>query len=632
MMKNLSIKGLITILILLQSAVIHSQEESPPQPEKAVIATVSALFGHDLFKSEPGTYGFSTSFHPESYNLGPGDKIGIFLSGKIQEDFSVIVNVEGKIHIPTVGVLNVNGMKLTELRSFLIRKLSRFYDNFRVDVMLIEPKSVQVSVVGEVSVPGKYVLTAQNTVIDALSMAGGPSLKGSLRDVRLIRNGVKKTSVDFYDFLLNPDFKDFAFLESGDRIYVPLMEGRVQIHGEVKRNKTFELKPGADERLSDIIILAGGFTDYAYLKEIELSRVQQSGERRVMYIDYEKILEEPGHPSNAILKNDDVIRIYSKLDQIEKKVVHIHGEVRRPGTYPLEEELKLSDLILKSGNLKRNAYMLEAEIAKIDPKQPTQYLKVDLQQLMVGGTGDIDPVLEADDRVFIREIPEWNVGPTVEVQGEMMFPGTYSITKDSTKLSEILEKAGGFTNEALVRESKLVRKSARIIIDKEYDRLKQMSREDMTSSEYQYLVMKENTQDIGQVVVDFYKLAVRKDRSEDVLLKDGDVILVPKRPHVVYVTGRISRPGGIMYVSGKKLKYYLGKAGGASWDAHLRKIKVTKVTGEILDDEDVDRFEPGDIIWVPRKPDRDWWEVFRQTIAVAAQVATVYLVVDRAVN
>jgi len=218
------------------------------------------------------------------------------------------------------------------------------------------------------------------------------------------------------------------------------------------------------------------------------------------------------------------------------------------------------------------------------------------------------------------------------VKGEVMFPGIYSISKDSTTLGEIMEMAGGFTDNALIREAKLIRQSAKISIDKEYERLKQMTRDQMTETEYQYLVMKENTSDIGQVVVNFYKLVVEGDRDEDVILEDEDVILIPRRPNVVYVTGRVSRPGGILYTPGERLNYYLNKAGGTTWDARKNKTKITKVSGEILDDEDVKAFQPGDIIWVPRKPDRDWWEIFRQTMAVAAQVATVYLVVDRAIN
>jgi protein involved in polysaccharide export with SLBB domain len=120
------------------------------------------------------------------------------------------------------------------------------------------------------------------------------------------------------------------------------------------------------------------------------------------------------------------------------------------------------------------------------------------------------------------------------------------------------------------------------------------------------------------------------DQAEDVRLEDGDVITIPKSPRVIAVTGRVAKPGGVLFVEGQNLNYYVKQAGGYSWDADRRRTKVIKVTGEIVDDEDVTEFIPGDQIWVPRKSDRNYWELFRQTMSVAAQIATVYLVVETA--
>jgi len=438
-------------------------------------------------------------------------------------------------------------------------------------------------------------------------------------------------TVDLYQFLMKGEIQNEIFLQQYDRIVVPLIEDIVTITGKVKRQAKFELKLSSEEKLSDLVYLAGGFTDLAYLDKIEISRLLPNGERTVFYVDYHTILENDSSQANILLKNDDRIHVFSILDQTHPKYVYIHGEVKNPATYPLEENLHVLDLILKAGNLTRSAFILECEVAKIDPKTPTQFKKINLQEIFKNPESENNILLEEDDRLFIRQIPEWEVGLTVEIKGEVQFPGIYAITKDSTMLSKIIDKAGGFTDEALVRDASLIRKSSKITIDKEYERLKQLSRDQMTESEYQYLVMRENTQDIGQIVVDFYNLCVLKDRSEDVILEDGDVIYIPKAPKVVYVTGRIGKSGGVLHNPGKGIKYYLEKAGSPTWDAKVRGIKVIKVTGEIVDDEEVKNLQPGDIIWVPRKPDRDWWEIFRQTIAIAAQVATVYIVIDRAV-
>ncbi len=593
------------------------------------------LFGSNFF-TKSSTYesiiAFGSGMFPENYWLGPGDRLGIYLLGKSQQNFDVIVNVEGKIYIPTVGMYFVSGMKLSDFQKFLVREFSKYYDNFSVNVMVIEPKKFPVIVAGDVNRPGKYYLTSVNTVLDAIMIAEGPTAKGSLRNIELYREDTLSTIVDLYQFLMKGKAPSDLFLQPGDKIVVPLIEEIVTIDGEVKRQQRFELKRDGKERISELIELAGGFTDLAYKDKIELSRMLPNGDREVFYVNYRHIEENDSCAENFQLKNSDRVHVFSILDQTHPKFVHIHGEVKRPGTYEFEENLHVKDLIDKAGNLTRSAYLLECEVAKIDPKMPTKFIKINLQKIIDNPESEENLLLEEDDRVFIRRIPEWEVGPIVEIHGEVNFPGTYAITEDTTTLYEVIQKAGGFTDDALIREASLIRKSTKLTIDKEYMRLKQIPRDQLTESEYEYLVMKENTQDIGRIVIDFYKLFVEGDMSENVTLKDGDIINVPEAPHVVYVTGRVSKPGGVLYEPGKNIKYYLEKAGGLTWDAKKRSIKVTKVSGEIMDDEDVKKLEPGDIIWVPRKPDKDWWEIFRQTIAVIAQVATVYIVVDRAIR
>jgi protein involved in polysaccharide export with SLBB domain len=647
MQKKLIIFIFISIIFLLRFAI--GQEITTPQQNVPISREMSSaqsqpvdpttqdltFFGYNLFQMpevlQPEITGGGMMF-PGSYRLGTGDRLAIHLLGKIQQNFDVIVNVEGKIYIPTVGVFHVANLTIEQFQSFLEKQLSRYYDNFSVNLMLIEPKYIPVLVVGDVKRPGKYFVNALNTVLDAVILAGGPTSIGSLRNIQVFRQDQLIKTVDLYQFLMKGEIQNDIFLQQYDKILVPLIKDVVRVTGEVKRWAKFELKLGDNEKLSDIIYLSGGFTDLAYLDKIEISRLLQNGERAVLYVNYNEIMENDTCESNIIMKNDDRIHVFSILDQTYPKYVYIHGEVNRPGRYKLEDNLHILDLVLKAGNLSRSAYLLECEVAKIDPKVPTRFEKIDLQEIFNNPNSERNILLEEDDRLFIRQIPEWEAGLTVEVKGEVTFPGIYAINKDSMTLSEIIDKAGGFTDEALIREASLNRAGAKILIDKEYERLKLLTRDQMSENEYQYLVMKENSQDIGRIVVDFYQACVEKNKEEDVILEDGDVIHVPEAPRVVYVTGRVGRTGGVLYKPNKKIKYYLNKAGGVAWDARARGIKVTKVTGEILDDEDVKKLEPGDIIWVPRKPDREWWGLFRQTIALIAQLATVYIVVDRAIT
>lgn len=610
---------------------IFNRTITAPQSEQVQNKPLS-IFGVELFKKDLSNLageGSEIFILPPEYKLGPGDKIGVFLLGKVQENLEVTVNVEGKIFIPPVGVIYVWGLTMDELNALLLRKLSKYYDNFKLDLMLLQPKNVMVAVVGEVLRPGKYVLNAVNTVLDAIITAGGPTLNGSIRDIRLIRDSREFVSVDLYRFLMSGDNKYDEFLQAGDRIFVPLVQNQVSIEGEIKRPSIFELKSGLQERLTDLIDLGGGFTEYAFLDKIEISRLQPDGSRTLHYVDFRKIMAGDS-TDNLLLKNDDKVQVYSKLDQIHERKVAIFGEIRKPGLYDLEDNMHLSDLILKAGNLTRKAYTLQAEVAKIDPGKATKYLKVNLQDLNNPTNGHTDIILEEDDQVFIRQIPEWEFGQTVEVRGEVRFPGRYSIIEDRTYLSEILKKAGGFTDEAFLQDATVVRRFNRSNLDKEFERLKEMRREEMSDLEYQYLVMRQNTNEVNRLVVDFEKLMLQNDQTQDVILQNGDVVVIPKAPTVVMVTGRVAHEGGVTYSPGAPLKYYLARAGGASWDADLKKTKVIKVSGEVLDDEDINEFHPGDVIWVPRKSDKKFWPVLLQSITVMAQLASIYLIIDTA--
>ena len=609
-----------------------SGEEAQPNADETIQDGLKP-YGYDFFHTVPSLDELKAGgLMPQDYRLGPGDRLGLYLVGKAQEQIDVLVNVEGKVYVPPAGVFSVQGLTIEQFRQVLDKQLAPFYSNYNVEVMLISPKSVRVGVIGDVRAPGKYTLSSLNTVLDAIIRAEGPTIHGSLRDIQLHRSDTLFARFDMYDFLLFPKNSRDIYLQSGDKVYVPLAKFWVTVEGEVYRQAIFELSPTRTERLSEVIEMAGGFTEYAYLDKVEISRIESSGQRSVQYVDYNEIVASPSSPANIELRNGDKVQVYSSLEKLHDRVVWIHGEVRNPDKYELEDNMHLSDLILKAGNLTRSAYTLEAEVAKIDPKLPARFVKVDLQRLLNDHDSSQDILLEEDDRVFIRRIPEWEVGPVVEIRGEVMFPGYYSIVKDSTTLSEILLKSGGFTQDAMIREASLIRRSSKIAIDKEFERLKSMTREEMSNLEYEYFVMKQNSEDVGQIVVDFYRLIILGDTSEDVILDNGDVIYVPKAPRVVGVTGRVGKPGGVIFSPDKKLSYYINRAGGYSWDADKRRTKVIKVTGEIVDDEDVDEFVSGDQIWVPRKADRDYWEIFRQTMLVAAQVATVYLVVETALS
>ncbi|RPH99026.1 MAG: hypothetical protein EHM72_12295, partial [Calditrichaeota bacterium] len=448
------------------------------------------------------------------------------------------------------------------------------------------------------------------------------------RNIQIFRHDSLFASLDLYDFLLRPSgFQNFT-LQSGDKIFVPVVASTVQVIGEVNRQAIYELNPNRHETVLDLIILAGGFTSMALRDRVELSRLHGDGTRELLFLNHAGDSESCSLDS-IIVKDNDNIRVFSLKDQAAADSVEIHGEVRKPGVYAYQKNMSVGDLVLQAGGLVRGAYLWEAEIAKIDPANQVKTVKINLE-VILGGDKSQDIILDPDDHVFVRKSPGWMTGQLVQVIGEVKFPGMYAIVDDSTTFSQIIADAGGFTEDALIREMRLIRTRKTVIEDKEFARLAGMARSDMSDSEYDYFVMKQNSGDINEVVVDFYKLFVMKDAAEDVLLKDGDVIHVPKRPNVVYVSGRVSNSGGILFKSDAAAKYYIQKAGGFTWDADKRRAKVIKVNGEIRSMEDIKSLEAGDRIWVPRKKEMNYWQIFRDFVMVMGQLATVYLVIRTA--
>jgi polysaccharide biosynthesis/export protein len=586
-------------------------------------------FGYNLFRSQilPSNETTPGGYLSPNYKLGPGDRLGIYLGGKAQEQFEAFVSLDGKVYIPTVGVFEVTGLSLQDFKSTLDAKLKSLYSDYDVNVLLLVPKTVWVNVLGEVNAPGQYPVSSLFSVLDALALAQGVTNIGSLRDVQIYRKSNLVAHIDLYNFILSPNNSTTFYLQSGDKIFVPVLQSRVEVHGQVNRPAIYELSPTTKESVSEIIQLAGGFTEKAYKNKMELSRLAD-GTRSVQYLDLSDNSAQTD--ASVTILNYDQVTVFSILDQVPLAKVTIHGEVKKPGVFSFQENMRVSDLILKAGSLTRSAYKLLAEIAQVEPDGTVNTVKLDLDSILSGADNDVDILLGPDDHLFIRRIPDWELDPIIEVRGEVVFPGHYAVKKDTTRLSEILKKAGGFTDEALVAEAKLVRTRDTELLDKEFERLRLMDRGDMSDLEYEYFVMQQNLSDADEIVIDLLKLMNSGDANEDVFLRPGDVIYIPAKPHVVYVSGRVSKSGGIVYAPGAGMDYYVDKAGGFTWDANPRKTRIIKVNGEIKDDEDVKSFQPGDRIWVPRKSDLHFWQILRDVVLMAGQVATIYLVIDNA--
>ncbi|MDZ7269959.1 MAG: SLBB domain-containing protein [candidate division KSB1 bacterium] len=579
-----------------------------------------AVFGGNLFSAMlPRAPAPGQILLPANYRLGPGDVLGIYLLGQAQRNFEVTVLPEGAVYIPTTGLVDVAGLTLAQARTRLQQEMSRYFNTREFAATLLQAKTVVVEVAGEVRHPGRHTLSGLQTVLDAIELAGGVLPTGSLRNIRVHNRPGGETRADLYAILLQNEPVASGLLQAGDRIFVPPAQRWAAVAGEVHRPAIFELRDDGSDSLAGLLQLAGGPTALANLQQVEWSRLEPDGRRTTRMID----LTASG---GWRVRHGDRVTLFSKLQNVERTQVAIYGEVNSPGVYAFEESLRVGDLIKHAGGLTRAAYLLEAEVVRIDPGQPPRRENISLAD---DSLAVHDPFLHADDQVFIRRIPDWRLGPLVEVRGEVRFPGWYAIAWGKTSLAEICSRAGGPTPEASLREARLYRRrSSRPPTPEEGEF--SLPVEMLSALEQEKLKFEFHRQTSTIVSVNFEKLLRQADARHDVLLEPGDLIEFPRASRLVYVTGAVGLPGGVPLLAGGRVRDYVARAGGFAWNASRHRVKVVRATGEVMDDEEAGVLASGDTIWVPTRGEGSTWRTLRDVITVMAQLATIYLVIDRA--
>ena len=343
-----------------------------------------------------------------------------------------------------------------------------------------------------------------------------------------------------------------------------------------------------------------------------------------LIVDLQQFFTYGDEKNNPYILDGDIIIV----PPIENRV-SIYGAVNRGGTYELVDGDRISDIIELAMGLCNNAFLDKAEIVRFkNNHSDTELLIVDLNRVINNPDSQNNILLKNDDRIFIRSIPEFHQKRSVSVNGEVKFPGTYSIEEGKTTLYNILEEAGGFTEKADLQNAFLQRKSREDIIDPEFERLKNMLVEDMTDLEYEYFKTK-SRELRGRFVTDFEKLWFEKDDDYNFLLKSGDYIYIPDKTVTVTVSGQIKNPGLVTYMKGMNYLYYIGKAGGFAWRARKGKIRVIRATtGEWLKPDENTTIEVGDMIFIPEKQEVEFWKLFKDIMRVSAEIATILIVIQ----
>lgn len=355
---------------------------------------------------------------------------------------------------------------------------------------------------------------------------------------------------------------------------------------------------------------------------ISLRNIRLKRKNQTTTIDLQKFLILGEEAENPFLMDGDVIFVPALTNKVE-----IIGEVIKPGAYEILEGERISDILPLTMGLTEAAYLDEVEIIRYKTNDSFTSLKINLSQALADPNSDANISLQKGDRIYIRTIPHFQQYDEVTIFGEVEFPGTY-VMEDSTMLTDILKKAGSFTVNADLKNSFLQRKNLEENYDAEFERLKYIPVNYMTYFEYEYFKTKAKELK-GKFSFDIEQIYESEGQGNNIVLQNGDFIYIAEKLNAVIVSGQVKEPGLISYVPGRSPEYYIDQAGGLGWKAHKGKIRIIRAeTGEWLKPDDDLFLEEGDTILVPYRPDWNYWEIFKDTIVVLSQIATLYLVLQ----
>ncbi len=394
------------------------------------------IFGHDVFNNKNLTFESSMNLAtPQSYRLGPGDAVNIDIWGASQESVTETISPDGTITINGIGVVQLGGLSVSQAKARLKSVLGPRYQGSKIELTLGQTRTITVSVMGEVKVPGTYTMSAFATVYNALYMAGGPNDIGTLRNVKVYRRGKLLSNVDVYDFLLNGRLTGDVRLQDNDVITVSPYEALVNITGKVKRPMYYEMKK--TESAATLLKYAGGFTGDAYTKAIRINR--KAGNEYSVFSVGEFDL------SNFKLMDEDSVSVDSTLNRYQN-MVEIKGAVFRPGMYQVGGEIStVKSLVEAAAGLTEGAIAQHAVMHRMRADRTLEVLRIDVSGIMAGTAPDVP--LRNEDVIYIASRQEREEQKTVTINGEVAYPGVYKFAANET-IEDLILQAGGPTEAA----------------------------------------------------------------------------------------------------------------------------------------------------------------------------------------
>ena len=523
----------------------------------ATTDNASQIFGHDVFTNRNLTFEPSINLAtPVDYRLGPGDEVIIDVWGASENTIRQSISPEGTIQVSGLGPVQLSGMTVKDANAYLQREFSKIYSGIsgseptsQIKLTLGDIRTIQINIMGEVAVPGTYTLSSFSSVFHALYRAGGVNKIGSLRSIKVVRNGKTIADLDVYDYLMKGKMKDDIRLQEGDVIIVNPYESLVRIAGKVKRPMFYEMK--TTETVATILNYAGGFTGDAYKKAVRI--IRKSGREHQVYnvdeMDY----------SVFRLDDGDSISVDAVLKRFENRV-EIRGAVYRSGLYELSGTVNtVKQLIKKAEGLRGDAFLNRALLDRENEDLSHEVIAVDLGGLLKGTVADIP--LQKNDILYIPSIHDLKEEETISIHGEVANPGTFLFSKNMT-IEDLLVQSGGLLEAAATTQVDITR------------RIK-----DPKSTSFSSVLGKTYSFDIKDGLV--------VGGEGDFHLEPFDEVYVRKSPAYrkqqnVVVAGEVLFGGNYALVKkNERLSDLISKAGGITPDAYVKGARlIRKMTEE----------------------------------------------------
>ena len=412
--------------------------------------TGKRVFGRDIFNNRNLTFEPNMNIAtPQNYVLGPGDQVIVDIYGASQKTETLTVSPEGSVTVPGYGPIAVSGLTVAGAQAKLRRTLGSRYASSNLLLTVGQTRSIVVQVMGEVKLPGTYTLSAFATVFHALYRAGGTNDLGTLRNIKVYRQGKLITVVDIYEYILNGRLAGNVMLHDNDVISVGPYDCLVGITGNVKRPMFYEMRK--DESLSTLLKYAGGFTGDAHKKSVRL--VRQSGERYQVYNVNEFDM------ADFKIEDGDAVTVDGMINRYEN-MVEVKGAVFRPGQYQLGTNItSVRNLIEAAEGLTEDAFTSHAVLHRLKADRSLEVVPIDLQGIMAGSVADVP--LRNEDVLFIMTQEDLRQERTLTITGEVMSPGVYEFA-DNVTIEDLIVMAGGLTDQASLAKVDVSRR----IIDK----------------------------------------------------------------------------------------------------------------------------------------------------------------------